>query len=76
MKKLFLLFILISLFSCEKEEISIPCENKFIEMYNLQTGGVARYLIPYNCELSEQQNLSCYDCQQPNTGCRVVIRTN
>ncbi len=74
MKKLLLLLILISLFSCEKEE-SIPCENKFIEMYNIQSGGVARYLVPYDCSLTEQQNFNnCYDCSLPEIGCRVVIR--
>jgi hypothetical protein len=75
MKKLFLLLLAVALLSsCEKETSQIDCEHKFIEMYNLRSGGVARQLIPYNCEVSEQQNLSCYDCMQPNTGCRIVFR--
>jgi len=74
MKKLFFLLLAVALLSsCEKAP-QLDCEHMFIEMYNLRSGGVARQLIPYNCELTEQQNLSCHDCMQSETGCRIVFR--
>lgn len=76
MRKLLSLLLVVALLSsCEKEETpQVDCEHMFIEMYNLRSGGVARQLIPYNCEVSEASNLSCYDCMQPNTGCRIVFK--
>lgn len=77
MKKLFLLLIIISLFSCEKEEIC-PCPDNsdrlFIEQYNTLSGVVQRYLKPYDCNLTPEQNIQTEDCTQPNTGCRIVYR--
>jgi len=76
MKKLtFLLLLLVVFTSCEKTEVIEPCSGRlFIEQYNTLSGGVARYLIPYNCNLTPEENLSCPDCMQSEIGCRIVIR--
>ncbi len=67
MKKL-IIFIAIVLFSsCNKEQ---DCTKLWIEKDSVTGGGI--YLTPYNCGLSETQNLHSGNCDIPGTNCRII----
>lgn len=67
MKK-YILYLVVILFSaCEKDS---TCQNLWIEKTNQSTQGV--YLTPYDCNLSEIQNLQSGNCNHPNFHCKII----
>jgi len=67
MKKL-LIFLAIVLFSsCDKDQ---DCSKLWIEKNSMTTSG--SYLTPYNCNLTETQNLHSGNCNIPGVNCRII----
>jgi len=66
MKKLIIL-IAIFFISCNKEQ---DCNKLWIEKSSMTTSGV--YLTPYDCNLSETQNLQSGNCHIPGVNCKII----